>query len=1137
MSFQSMNGLNMYTQMNKSDCQDFSGLCNMPGVCSTSSSDQLNTRILPPYIPPQACPEVMNLGTSGSISMFSCQACGDCFVLNKSLLDHLNRRSVLISFPCDSCNKCLNFYNRCSLICHIHKHHQQGEPVDILKATVTTLNQDILKGCLDYDKFGQGVDPVVLMPPSVSLHPSHINLSKGASGGTFNWCVSQNQMLSTNQTCHNGNLQIVSSPVQLSGRQTVSQIQDVRSNFQQEGAQTYPVPVYSATIQGKNPHCIIVRQLNSTNISSSLPMSQQPVFENILQQAVPLSGAKRFCSDSANLIYTSKAVTVGTNMIDKMSFIPSNTNFGTVLSHSKSTVNVDSIKRSCFECSNIFESDQHLEKHFSPDHCVMHECSRCGLQCSSACSLQAHQRYHNRMGPYICPECGKYFKSPWNKFQKHVVKTCKHFLRRPGHICTLCGSLFLSFEGLSVHLRQHSEMLYKCTACSLNFNAHVGFELHNSNVHNNSKGSYKIIFKCPKCVKLFESSSTLNSHLDQHIQDEGTSNVTQAFGCPWCKNLFKSKAAFMEHARTEHAPHYQKNVWLEMPKSFAKESRVEILSEKHGNADFFCTSCDKHFISREDMVNHEKEKHLLKNLCCSVCAKVSKTKHDLISHGQNHLQNGEIVCLLCNNHKLISTVDLVSHLVEHSQLMKYPIKCFHCDLEVGSSESYVEHLKIEHCINLHPCSQCSSSFPSMVRLNQHEKVYHNIGASKIAPFLCWVCKEYAFSTKNQLEVHIIEKHGIPSNKIDFTQMPKPLSVNLGKSSSSSTVRYGMNHGHAASEYNTPARVANNVDINTENTNHNIPENDETYKSSIKEASKCKEDKEINDTKMARNLLSTSFYEQIQDSNLSENTYYGQEKELQRESSKSHPENKGDGDDCSENNILAISDNRQSLHSCHNVTKISSTEECGLDIKTLGDLSENKLQVDDYDHLIKEGSENLETKKCVNETHSCQQKIEDEEGDNRDSEYSDKLCNTSPLQSAELKQVDKTVVDGVENGNYNCFKCSFLSLKRNVFLEHIKIHKKESHFQCPECGACFVKKFSLQTHLLSVHKVKDINKYLSDHGMSEIGHSIASSYYQSVSNKNECSVCYATFDTELQLKKHIRRHGMAFIRSKRAGSSP
>ncbi|XP_076305095.1 uncharacterized protein LOC143222450 [Tachypleus tridentatus] len=1129
-----MNGLNMYTQINKPDYQDFSGLCNVPGVCSTSSSDQLNTRVLPPYIPPQACPEIMNLGTSGSISMFSCQACGDCFVLNKSLLDHINRRSVLVTFPCDSCNKCLTFYNRCSLICHIHKHHQQGEPVDILKATVTTLNQDTLKECSENNKFSQGVDPVVLMPPSVSLHSGHTNFSKGASGGTFNWCVSQNQILSTNQTCHSGNLQIVSSPVQLNGRQTVSQIQDVRSNFKQGGAQTYPVPVYSATIQGKNPHCIIVRQLNSTSISSSLPMPQQPVFENILQHAVPLSGAKRLCSDSANIIYTSTAATVGTNVMDKMSFISSNANFGTVLSGSKSTEKVDNFKRSCFECSSSFESDHHLEKHFSPDHCIMHECSRCGLQCSSACSLQAHQRYHNRMGPYICPECGKYFKSPWNKFQKHVVKTCKHFLRRPGHICTLCGCLFLSFEGLSTHMRQHSEMLYKCTSCSLNFNAHVGFELHNSNVHKNSKCSYRIIFKCPKCVKLFESSSTLNSHLDQHIQDEGTSNVTKAFGCPWCKDLFKSKAAFMEHARMEHAPHYQKNVWLEMPKSFAKESKVEILTEKHSSAEFLCASCDEHFISREDMVNHEKEKHLLKNLCCSVCAKVSKTKHDLISHGQNHLQSGEIVCLLCNNQKFISTVDLVSHLVEHSQLIKYPIKCFHCDLEIADSESYVEHLKIEHSINRHLCFQCSSSFPSVVRLNQHEKVYHNMGASKIAPFLCWVCKEYAFSTKNQLEVHIIEKHRIPGNKIDFTQMPKPLPVNLGKSVPSSKMCYNISRIHGADEYNTPARVFNNVDINTENTNHSTPENNETFKSSMNQMLKCKEDREINPREMAQNLLSSSLYKQMEDSNPSENTYNGQEEKLQRESLKSDLKNKCNRDECSENNILAVSDDRQSVHSCNHETKTNLSEECGLDISTSGNLSGNKLNVDGHDHLIREGPENAETKKCGNKTHFCHQKTEDEDSDNRDSECSDKLCNTVPRQSAELKQLDKTVV---ENGNYNCFKCSFASIKRNVFLEHIKIHKKESHFQCPECGATFVKKFSLQTHLLSVHKMKDINKYLSDHGMSELGHSVSPSYYQSVSNKNECSVCYATFDTELQLKKHIRRHGMAFIRSKRAGSSP
>ena len=39
------------------------------------------------------------------------------------------------------------------------------------------------------------------------------------------------------------------------------------------------------------------------------------------------------------------------------------------------------------------------------------------------------------------------------------------------------------------------------------------------------------------------------------------------------------------------------------------------------------------------------------------------------------------------------------------------------------------------------------------------------------------------------------------------------------------------------------------------------------------------------------------------------------------------------------------------------------------------------------------------------------------------------------------------------------------------------------------------------------------------------------------NTLECNVCYKTFDTDAARRKHMRMHGMAFIRSRRAATVP
>ncbi|GFV82453.1 zinc finger protein 532 [Trichonephila clavipes] len=67
---------------------------------------QLTTNALPPFSPKIPNP------TKTPFESHSCSDCGDTFAFKSSLTFHLDRRSILIRFPCEACKSVRIFYNR-----------------------------------------------------------------------------------------------------------------------------------------------------------------------------------------------------------------------------------------------------------------------------------------------------------------------------------------------------------------------------------------------------------------------------------------------------------------------------------------------------------------------------------------------------------------------------------------------------------------------------------------------------------------------------------------------------------------------------------------------------------------------------------------------------------------------------------------------------------------------------------------------------------------------------------------------------------------------------------------------------------------------------------------------------------------
>lgn len=130
---------------------------------------------------------------------------------------------------------------------------------------------------------------------------------------------------------------------------------------------------------------------------------------------------------------------------------------------------------------------------------------------------------------------------------------------------------------------------------------------------------------------------------------------------------------------------------------------------------------------------------------------------------------------------------------------------------------------------------------------------------------------------------------------------------------------------------------------------------------------------------------------------------------------------------------------------------------------------------------------------------------------------------------------------VFDGTYVCKICDYRNTNRTLFQEHIVAHRHVSTaYQCMECGECFLVKPSLVKHLRYIHQIADTDTYLTENeccdqdAVTELVATInrvgvaGSALSKEPLKENQCRVCRLQCDSDLQLSKHFRVHGMAFI---------
>ena len=445
--------------------------------------------VLDKYVGPDEPPSELHMPVR---SKRICQSCGDEFVTDVGLVDHISRRSMQMSFRC-SCKLSKwprLFYNPCMFESFYRSHCvRPGMHVsrDAVVITALDLGTQEYHSCLE----------------------TRTQQTDNSAGGKE---VGQSLENTDNHTVRttadsNSNAQHVPSVAPVN---EIYVSVEVRPN-EQGNKQMVPSPNGTTTA--------VVKKTNKNHM-----VKQASTAKNGL---LVKRGRKRSKSDSSLL----------TKVID----------FSNALSLNRAK---------CRECLVDYKTRRWLSAHFSVNCGKQTlQCTDCGIWLPTTCSYNAHLRLHRNRPPFVCPQCGIVFDEAESVevFKAHVERRCMHLMHLSSNLSTLnCPRCSFSMpEADEAKVAQHivdshAAVYYKCRSCPKAFGNDSAATKHSENTGHDAQKD--ILRKCPSCDAVFKdgTGAEIQSHVIVHL-----SSHNKLFQCPVCP-VRGSHVIVVEHFRSCH---------------------------------------------------------------------------------------------------------------------------------------------------------------------------------------------------------------------------------------------------------------------------------------------------------------------------------------------------------------------------------------------------------------------------------------------------------------------------------------------------------------------------------------------------------------------------------------------------------
>ena len=267
-------------------------------------------------------------------------------------------------------------------------------------------------------------------------------------------------------------------------------------------------------------------------------------------------------------------------------------------------------KINCEICELKFATEAELRRH---NHCHF-ECSICKATFESQIKLTEHRITHKT---FKCEICSWEFT-----IEEDFIKHKQNHIEK----CPICGDKFTDMMKLKQHIEQHSDTLFRCSACTLSFDDENDLINHKAIDHD--------IHECDICKKQFTVKDVLDKHMLTHLDNLYTCNIcpetfstrseftrhkqthNEEFQCIICNLKLPSRQIYYKHLLVHKTQHEQNlpqpaadpNDWI-TPES-EPEDEIEAIDQMETDTDsirtYPCDICYVKFSSLSNMKRHKK---------------------------------------------------------------------------------------------------------------------------------------------------------------------------------------------------------------------------------------------------------------------------------------------------------------------------------------------------------------------------------------------------------------------------------------------------------------------------------------------------------------------------------------------------
>lgn len=181
--------------------------------------------------------------------------------------------------------------------------------------------------------------------------------------------------------------------------------------------------------------------------------------------------------------------------------------------------------------------------------CYRHVCHKCQTYQGNSTRFVAHQTFHDKEKPYLCPDCYRKFTT-FKSLEVHTWTTCFHTLKKRVLGCKVCEiDGFQDMESVAKHFAiMHSHNKIVCDKCYIVLPSYSEYIKHHKDKHLDGDDYHPIrlvLCKIGRCIVRCEDYML---HMEKHL-------VVQRliwFKCPFCMFIHVEPKRIMSHLQSGH---------------------------------------------------------------------------------------------------------------------------------------------------------------------------------------------------------------------------------------------------------------------------------------------------------------------------------------------------------------------------------------------------------------------------------------------------------------------------------------------------------------------------------------------------------------------------------------------------------